>query len=174
MNDTADTRCARHPGVVTSLRCGKCATPICPRCLVQTPVGARCPACARLVTPPTFRVTPAHYARAVLAALGAALVLGILWAVLDALLPFILLSLGLAAATGYAAGEAISRAVNRKSSTGLAVIGALTVVAAYSVRFVLPALLSAGFFIGVSFHLLDLLGLGLGIFFAASRLRRPR
>ena len=30
------------------LRCGRCETPICPRCLVGTPVGARCPTCARV------------------------------------------------------------------------------------------------------------------------------
>jgi hypothetical protein len=39
-------RCARHPNTETVLRCGRCDTPICPRCLVGTPVGARCPSCA--------------------------------------------------------------------------------------------------------------------------------
>src|SRR6202022_4427072 len=39
-------RCARHPNTETVLRCGRCFTPICPRCLVSTPVGARCPTCA--------------------------------------------------------------------------------------------------------------------------------
>jgi len=41
------TACARHQDVQTFLRCSRCDVPICPRCLVQTPVGARCPECAR-------------------------------------------------------------------------------------------------------------------------------
>ena len=33
--------CATHPEVETGLSCGRCETLICPRCLVQTPVGTR-------------------------------------------------------------------------------------------------------------------------------------
>ena len=36
------TRCAEHPDVETGLRCGRCETPICPKCMIMTPVGARC------------------------------------------------------------------------------------------------------------------------------------
>lgn len=39
------TTCERH-GRVTSIACATCATPICPRCLVRTPVGFKCRACA--------------------------------------------------------------------------------------------------------------------------------
>jgi hypothetical protein len=39
-------RCARHPRTQTDLTCGRCDTPICPRCLVHTEVGIRCPKCA--------------------------------------------------------------------------------------------------------------------------------
>lgn len=38
--------CARHPKTETLLRCGRCGTPICPRCMVQSGVGIRCPDCA--------------------------------------------------------------------------------------------------------------------------------
>ncbi len=38
------TTCERH-GRVTSIACATCATPICPRCLVRTPVGFKCRAC---------------------------------------------------------------------------------------------------------------------------------
>ena len=36
-------RCSYHPEVETGLACGKCGTYICPRCMVQTPVGAPVP-----------------------------------------------------------------------------------------------------------------------------------
>src|SRR5947207_8198116 len=47
-DDTVMLRCARHPNVETVLRCGRCETPICPKCLISTPVGARCPTCAQV------------------------------------------------------------------------------------------------------------------------------
>lgn len=40
------TYCARHQQVETMLRCGRCETPICPRCMVHSGVGIRCPDCA--------------------------------------------------------------------------------------------------------------------------------
>jgi len=39
--------CAKHTKVVTRLRCGRCETPICPKCTVYTPAGTRCRACAK-------------------------------------------------------------------------------------------------------------------------------
>lgn len=38
--------CAQHPSVETYLRCRMCGRPICPRCAVATPEGARCTRCA--------------------------------------------------------------------------------------------------------------------------------
>jgi Tol biopolymer transport system component len=42
--------CARH-GTATRLRCAECGTPICPECLVKTPVGLKCPDHAETVVP---------------------------------------------------------------------------------------------------------------------------
>ena len=39
--------CARHTKTATRLRCGRCETPICPRCTVNSPAGTRCRACAK-------------------------------------------------------------------------------------------------------------------------------
>ncbi len=39
--------CAKHTKTITRLRCGRCETPICPRCTVHTPAGMRCRACAK-------------------------------------------------------------------------------------------------------------------------------
>jgi hypothetical protein len=38
--------CARHPQNETRLTCGRCSTPICPKCMVHSGVGIRCPDCA--------------------------------------------------------------------------------------------------------------------------------
>ncbi len=39
--------CYRHPGRETNVGCSNCGRPICPDCMTSTPVGMRCPECAR-------------------------------------------------------------------------------------------------------------------------------
>jgi len=156
-------RCAYHPDVETNLRCGRCGKLICPKCLVQTLVGARCPDCARLYRLPTYRVSTKYYLRAVGTGLGMAIVCGIAWGVVGRLVPFFYLNLLLAPGVGYAIGEVVSLSVNRKRGTGLAVVAGIAIVISYLVSILVPW--------GFSFGLLDLLALALGIFVAVTRLR---
>ena len=167
MTENDVTRCATHPEVETNLRCGKCGKPICPKCLVQTPVGARCPACAKLYRLPTYRVSAKYYLRAIGTALGMAVVCGLVWGVINGFVPFFYLNLILAAGAGYAIGEVVSRSVNRKSSRGLATIGGIAVVISYLVNiFSFGGLPFSPF--GIIF---DLVAIGLGIYIAVKRLR---
>ncbi len=169
-------RCARHPDVETNLRCNKCGKPICPKCLVQAPVGARCPDCAKLYRLPTFHVSTKYYLRAVGTGLGMAVVCGVVWGVLVSLVSFFFLNLLLAAGAGYAIGEVISLSVNRKRGTGLAVVGGVAVAISYVV-----SLWFAGFLLGIPFQwvfhfglvniIINLLALALGVFVAVTRLR---
>jgi membrane associated rhomboid family serine protease len=39
--------CYRHPDRETGVSCSSCGRPICPECMTPTPVGMRCPECAR-------------------------------------------------------------------------------------------------------------------------------
>ncbi len=155
-------RCVTHPKIETSLKCGKCGKAICPRCLVQTPVGSRCKDCAKLYKLPTYRVSGKYYLRAIGAMIGMAIVGGVIWWVIMSVVPFLYLSLFLAAGVGYAIGEVVSRSVNRKRGTGLAIVAGFGVVISYLVTIIL----SGGFFFA-----LDLLALALGIFIAVTRLR---
>lgn len=156
-------KCAAHPSVETSLRCGKCGKPICPKCLVQTPVGARCPSCAQLYKLPTYRVSTGYYLRAIGTALGMAIVGGVVWEVVQVLLPFFLLNFLLAAGVGYAIGEVVSLSVNRKRGRGLAAIAGIAVALSYLMNLFLPW--------GFHFSLFDILALALGIYIAVNRLR---
>jgi hypothetical protein len=156
-------QCKRHPKTETNLFCGKCGDPICPRCLVQTPVGARCPSCARLSRVPTYRVSSIYYLRAAGAALGLAVVSGFLWGFLRSILFSGYFNFFIAAALGYGIGEGISLTVNRKSGTGLAIIGGLTVVAAY--------IISSFTFGGRAFSPFDIVSIVVGIFVTVARLR---
>ena len=156
-------KCAYHPDIETSLRCSKCGKPICPKEMVQTPVGARCPDCARLQKVPTYQIPATYYLRAAGTALGMAIACGIVWAIIGVILRFFLLSIILAAGVGYAIGEVVSRSVNRKRGAGLAIIASIAVVISYLVALFSPW--------GFRFGLFDLLAIAVGIFIAVTRLR---
>src|SRR3954468_412839 len=42
--------CYRHPNRETGVSCSNCGNQICPDCMTATPVGMRCPECARQKT----------------------------------------------------------------------------------------------------------------------------
>jgi hypothetical protein len=160
-------RCATHPDVETNLRCGKCGKLICPKCLVQTPVGSRCRDCAKLYKLPTYRLSTPYYFRAIGTALGMAVVVGLAWGFVNSLFSFIYLNLIIAAGVGYAIGEVVSLSVNRKRGIPLAVIGSVAVVIGYLVGiFTFGEVPSLGLSL-----ILDLVGIGIGISTAVSRLR---
>jgi len=163
-------KCATHPSVETNLRCGKCGKPICPKCMVQTPVGARCPDCAKLYKLPTFRVSTKYYLRAIGTALGMAIVCGVIWGVVGGFLHFVFLNLLLGAGVGYAIGEVVSLAVNRKRGRGLAAVAGFGVVISYLVSIFLPWGIPFGLF-NLLRIVLDLVAVALGIFVAVTRLR---
>jgi len=160
-------RCATHPDVETNLRCGKCGKPICPKCLVQTPVGARCLECARPTKVPTFSVSTQYYLRAIGTGLGMAVVCGVAWGIIDWIIPIFSFSILLAYGAGYAISEVISRVVNRKRGKVLAIIAGTALVISYSITLILEG----GFPSGIFNIVYDLLALALGIFAAVHHLR---
>ena len=129
-------QCATHPNVETELTCGRCGTPICPRCLVYTPVGARCRRCANVRRLPTYEIQPVYLLRGIGAAVGAGAAAGIAWFLV---LPrgsgaSAYIALFLALGIGYAIGESVSLATNRKRGAVLQGIAAAGVVTAYFVH----------------------------------------
>jgi len=160
-------KCALHPNIETDLRCGKCDQPICPKCVVQTPVGARCPKCAALKRLPVFEVSPAFYIRAIAAGLLTAAALGAIW-------PFIPLNgfflFFIALGVGYAVGEIISFSVNKKRSRGLQVIAGVSVAVSYVVRTIIEAQ-DADLF-RTFLNMYGLIAVAIGIIVAVSLLRR--
>ncbi len=159
-------RCTYHPNIETALRCGKCGKSICPECLVQTPVGARCPECAQLQKLPTFNITKKYYIRAILVAVAMAFACGAAWWASRVVMPFIYFNFLLAAGFGYAIGEVISRSVNRKRGRGLALIAGVAVVTSYLVSIFPPW----GLWVG-RFSMFGPLAVALGVWLAVNRLR---
>lgn len=58
---TTTTTCYRHPDRETGVSCSSCGRPICPDCMTPTPVGMRCPECAKQKTQ-VRRVSSGGYA----------------------------------------------------------------------------------------------------------------
>ena len=140
---TQTIHCARHPKTETGIRCGRCEDPICPDCLVHSPVGMRCPDCARVNRVPTYDVPLQYLLRGIAAGVGIALVLGIAFffaaplmfrlvflglPAVNTILPF--LYVVMLAAIGYAVGEAVSLSTNRKRGLKLKLVGAGSVFVA--------------------------------------------
>lgn len=160
-------KCAFHPDVETKLSCGKCGQPICPKCMVETPVGARCPDCAKSVKLPTYHLSARYYLIAAGAALATAIVTGLVWGVLREFLPYIYVNLILAGGVGYAVSEVVGRSVNRKRGNWLALIGAVAITLSYLSSILFNTL----FQFDADFHTLDILAIAIGIFVAVIRLR---
>ena len=110
--------CVNHPSVETRVTCSNCDDPICPDCMVFTPVGAKCPDCARVPKSALVTVKPERIALTVLAGLAGAAVGGFLFAVLLSLTGF--LAFFAALGLGYGIGEGVSWASGRHHSVALA------------------------------------------------------
>ena len=154
--------CKYHSYPETLLRCGKGDNPICGRCVIHAPVGTRCRDCAQLRKLPIFEVSPAYYARAIVAGSALAVLLGTAYGVFAPVLfriPFF--GLVLIAGIGYVIGYGISTAVNRKRGNGLKVVAASLTASSY---------LLGNTFIGINLfgNLFILLAIVVGIYLSTT------
>ncbi|MBI4234527.1 MAG: hypothetical protein HY686_08810 [Chloroflexi bacterium] len=162
-------QCINHPRIDTVLRCGKCDRPICGKCMVPTPVGARCKECAHLRRLPTYTLPPLIVLRGGAAGLGAGAALGVGMALLLSLglVPWPLAGwlpvLGLVA-SAYLVGEAVSLATNRKRGMPLQLIA----VAGFLLSYLLLELLTPGSFLGSLYVIIALI---IGAAIAVARMR---
>lgn len=152
-------KCSRHPKIETNLRCGKCDRPICPKCTIQTPVGARCPECAKLNRLPTFKVSPLDYAKAATVGIALAAGLGIGWEKASSHMDgFSFLGILIAA---WVIADLMGRAINKKRSRGLQIAAGICIGICYgtAVAFGLPV------------TVFNLLSLAAGVVIAAGMFR---
>jgi hypothetical protein len=169
---TSQTFCARHRGTPTLLRCGRCGTPICPRCMVNTEVGQRCPDCAQTKRLPTFQVSPGLLARGAAAGLLVATIIGFLWSLAPAF------SFWLGLLMGFGTGEAVARASNVRRGPAMMATAAGAVLLGFLIGHV-GARRGLGAVLGilvnplllVQLGLFTLLALGLATVIAAIRQR---
>lgn len=166
-------KCAIHNDTETGLACGKCGTPICPKCLVVTPVGARCRQCANVRRLPTYSITPLQYVKAIAAGTVIAIIVGVAWALLRVVIdiPFfgLMTALLLAAGAAYVIAEVVSRVINRKRGLPLQIIACACFVLSYLVSNVWLSGGALAFF--MYFDPIDILIVIVGIVVAAGHLQ---
>ena len=126
--------CKNHADARTSVMCGRCEGPICPRCMVHGPVGIRCVECAQVRRLPTFEVTRPYLARAIGAGLAIAVAGGLIVSLLRVNLGWIYWFDWIALmAMGYVIAEGISAAVNRKRGRTLKFVSGGSMLVAWSI-----------------------------------------
>jgi hypothetical protein len=154
--------CPRDPGVETALRCSRCETPICPKCMVQTPVGARCRDCARITRSPIYTLTPVHALRAGAASLIGGVVMGLIWGFV--LLPFSVgfFSIFIGAGLGWVFTKGMEFATNRKRGPGVVAFAVVGILIAWGMQFL---------FVDPRVAMYGLVAAGVGIYFAYQNLR---
>ncbi len=163
-------QCATHPNVETELTCSRCGRAICPRCLVHTPVGARCTTCAAVRRIPTYNMAPGVMLRGAGAAVGGGVVIGIVWALFNPVTAFFY-GVVAALAFGYAIGELVSLATNRRAGPPLQAAAVGGVMLAYVVRTVLLLTIGGWGFRDLRVDLVGLIIVTLASFVAVGRLR---
>ena len=120
-NNTIESQfCPVHPDRETYLRCAECNRPICDKCMVQTPVGTKCPDCARHRGRTTGQAKPIYIIRAAAAGAGAAVFGGFVLALLRSTLPVGMIILAFLAGIGM--GEIVSRAARRQTGRNFQII----------------------------------------------------
>jgi hypothetical protein len=163
-------QCARHPDVETELGCSRCGTPICPKCLVYTPVGTRCSDCARVNRLPTYNIPTQTFLRAGAAALTGGLAIGFAWAFFN-VVTNLFWGVPVGIAIGYGVGELVSLASNRKAGPPLQAIAVSGVVLAFLVRTGTLFLIDDWVFETLRLDIAGFIAAGVAVFVAAGRLR---
>ena len=176
-NDIFDSTCLRHPEITSNLGCGRCGDFICPQCMVQSPVGARCPDCANIGQAPIFRLTPVEVVRSITLSLASAVVFGIAYAVIVWglwVLPLGFMIGNVAAAfvialAGAPVGDFVRRVGKNKLDARLRILAAVTMLLIWIVGFAVGEML--GVWNGVFLNIIAYIGLGVGIYVAMNRVR---
>lgn len=167
MTTPSVTYCPRDRGIETNLRCGKCSELICPRCLVQTPVGARCPECAAERKNPVFDPSAAETGKAWVAAVIAGIAVAVIGWGLAYALPWAAgryVYILAPAAAGWLIGAATYRASGFKRSRRLQLASGGAMLMSYVLMTYLMGVMPIGGFIG----------LAVGMYYAIGRVKPPR
>ena len=161
------TYCSEHPNTATNLKCSRCDTLICHKCMVQAPVGIRCKEHGKIKKLPTYDVSKGMLMKVTLLSLLLGILSGgILGLILSPILwgiPYA--NLILIAGYGYVQSEIISLSTNRKKGKSLVIVGIIGIATCYCIFIALTIITS------IYFNIFDCLAMIIGIYLLITRLR---
>ena len=128
--------CAFHKGVETGLSCVECGRYICPKDMVDTPVGYKCKECGRSRRPTLGGVKPRQYLLGAMSGIGAGAALGVILL----FVPF--MSFWLSILGGIGVAEATRRGAGGHRTWEFAVIAAVGAVLGVGVAAAFGSLIS--------------------------------
>jgi hypothetical protein len=137
--------CANHPDRETRVQCSSCGKPICPDCMVYSPVGIKCRECARLPKSALIRLKPERWVKAIAAALAVGTGAGLGYYLLLSGVGFFFFAYFAAIGIGYLVGEAVLRAAGYYHGRETALIALGGTVWAFLFPPLLAAMGSVGF-----------------------------
>jgi hypothetical protein len=132
--------------------------------MIQSPVGARCPSCARVMKSPIYTLNRSQYARAAIASLVGGAVMGAVWALV--LLPFSFGFFG-ALLVGVALGWVFTKLLD--FATGHRRGNAVVVFASAGILIAWGILVAT---VGIGVALPALIAVAIGVYFAYQNLSR--
>jgi DNA-directed RNA polymerase subunit RPC12/RpoP len=172
-NETREEKhqCYYHPSVETNLLCSNCEKPICPKDIVYTNVGVKCPDCARPIGRMRGGLKPIYYWRSFGFGFLSALLGGILVGELRLIIPYG--NFVLALALGYLVGETVSQGAKGNTGRRLQAIAAICAFIAFVLSGYIsghPLISSQGIIVRFGFNPVGLFLALLGIILAIVRL----
>ncbi|MBN4064707.1 hypothetical protein JYU04_03120 [Dehalococcoides mccartyi] len=176
-NDTFDNACLRHPDTISNLGCSRCGDLICPECMVQSPVGARCPDCATIGQSPIFRSTSTELSTAIALSAAGAVGFGVafgifVWIMWKLPLNFAIGNVAAAfvmALAGALVGDYVRKVGKNKLDARLRIVAAVTMLAIWIIGLNVASAL--GVWSGLFMNIVAYIGLGVGIYVAMNRVR---
>lgn len=135
MSESDIIYCARHPKEETAISCASCGTPICPKCMVVTPVGMKCRDCGTSKGTSLYKIHPARFLLAGLVALIAGIPAALISSV-----GFLAIFIGMA--YGYFAGSMILKASGMKRGLKMELLAGIGMVVGALVFRLVPWLIA--------------------------------
>lgn len=137
--DTTEQQCVCGSGISTRLRCSRCGKPICPECMIRSPVGYRCPECSGGTRAAVYRTTNVQVLRALIVGLLIAGAVGVVWGYYPSWQFYLALLLGFGTAEGMARAANYKRGGDLQvAAIGCVLLGILA--SRYTIALVTPGL----------------------------------
>ena len=169
--------------VETNISCARCGDPICPQCMVYTPVGNKCTGCANIGGPEMFKVGRDDIVKGAIIGTIAALALGVvtgfgLWALWEFPLfeglpsmAWYIVILVLNAAGAFASGYTLRYVVGLKYSNSLRILAALLGLVFFVAETVTVVQLGIA---PIVLNLSGMIGFAVGAYYVMNRFKVPQ